>query len=42
VEHETRESIRDEQLALINRVDGAPAWRASRRLDGPSTGVFAG
>ena len=26
----------------LNRVDGAPAWRASRRLDGPSAGVFAG
>ena len=27
---------------VINRVDDAPAWRASRRLDGPSAGVFAG
>ena len=26
----------------LNRVDGAPAWRASRRLDGPSASVFAG
>ena len=26
----------------LNRVDDAPAWRASRRLDGPSAGVFAG
>jgi len=43
VEHATRENMRDKnQQGLINRVDGTSAWRASRRLDGPSAGVVAG
>ena len=43
VEHQTRENIcvwKGE--GNFNRVDDTSAWRAARRLDGPSAGVFAG
>ena len=32
----------EESKEYLNRVDGTSAWRAARRLDGPSAGVFAG
>ena len=40
MEHQTRESICVSRGT--HRVDDTSAWRAARRLDGPSAGVFAG
>ena len=40
--HNLRKHACEESKEYLNRVDDAPAWRASRRLDGPSADVFAG